>query len=388
MTALPAPSPDALKHQQKLLRLLDKMIESKGPISFAEFMAIALYAPGLGYYSAGSQKFGASGDFVTAPEISVLFSRCLGRQCFEILTQLGGDASILELGAGSGKMAGDLLLTLKEFQRLPVLYYILEVSADLRQRQYAHLKKLLPDYIDNIIWLDKLPEKPFKGIILGNEVIDAMPVEIFRVGEENQILEAKVSHENDAWQWHFVESQRPALIEAVAQLQTQLAYQFPAGYTSEINLGLAPWCQSISDVLAQGVMLFIDYGFSRHEYYHPSRHMGTLMCHYRHHAHPDPFRFIGLQDITAHVDFTALALASHQAGCQVRGFTTQAAFLLANGLLDEISNDAQTQIKLSQQIQTLTGAHEMGELFKVMALSKDFDFPLQGFALRDFRHRL
>ncbi|MBS0287132.1 MAG: SAM-dependent methyltransferase [Proteobacteria bacterium] len=388
MNHLPLPSQEALAHQQKLLRFLVQIIAKKGPLSFAEFMASALYAPGLGYYSAGAQKFGESGDFVTAPEISALFSNCLARQCAQILATLSKQAVILELGAGSGKMAAALLTTLKNLNQLPAQYFILEVSADLKQRQQQYLKQHCQDYFKNIVWLDKLPEQAVEGIILGNEVLDAMPVELFQIGENGELLQAYVNYENEQWQCTFSTDVKEKVKDAILALQTQLGYQFAPKYTSEINVELAPWVSALSNILSKGVMLFIDYGFPNHEYYHPSRHMGTLMCHYRHHAHPDPLRYIGLQDITAHVDFSALAKAAMSAQCDVLGYTTQAAFLLSNNILENHSLDAQEQLKISQQIQKLTAPHEMGELFKVMALGKNYDEPLQGFSLRDYKHRL
>ncbi len=383
---LPAPSHDALIHQQRLLRFLSKMIENKGSISFAEFMAICLYAPGLGYYSAGAQKFGEKGDFVTAPIISPLFSQTLAKQCAQVLSHLSDKAAILELGAGNGIMAKDVIKKLSQLKQLPARYYILEVSADLRQRQQTLLQQECNEYFENIVWLDKLPDTPFEGIILANEVIDAMPVDIFKVSDSGAILEAHVTHKPD-WQIQYHDA-RDSIRTAVEDLQTALAYQFPADYTSEINMGLSPWIKSLSSILSKGVMLFIDYGFSRHEYYHPSRHMGTLMCHYRHHAHPDPMRYIGLQDITAHVDFTHVAYSAKAADLEVSGYTTQGAFLISLGILENSHLDAKVQFTLSQQIQMLTAPHEMGELFKVMALTKSYDEPLKGFELKDYRHRL
>ncbi len=390
MNSLPAPSNEALKHQQHLLEHLHERFLKQGPLSFADFMNQALYAPGLGYYSAGSQKFGVDGDFVTAPEISSLFSQCLGAQCAQIFNTLEKGACILELGAGSGRMAADIITYLKATDKLPQQYFILEVSADLKQRQQRHLQIQCPDYFEKIIWLNKLPEKPFAGIILGNEVIDAMPVHLFQIGDDQEVLEGLVELIDDKWQCVFRTPITDGLSEAVLALQENLRPPMEPGFTSEINLSLNSWIGSLSSSLAKGVMLFIDYGFPRHEYYHPSRSMGTLMCHYRHHAHADPLVYIGLQDITTHVDFTALGYAAINNSLHVSGFTNQAAFLLANGLLSlaEEMNTSQQQILISQQIQQLTQPHEMGELFKVMALTKQFDEPLQGFALRDQRHRL
>lgn len=382
---LPAPSQDALIHQQKLLRFLGAIMKAKGRITFAEYMAITLYAPGLGYYSAGAQKFGAMGDFVTAPMISPLFSQCIAKQCAQILSALQNpNACILELGAGTGEMALEAIKTLENLNALPHTYYILEVSGDLRARQQALIRKKGNDLFERFVWLDKLPEKPFDGIIVGNEVLDAMPVEIFKIGKDNDILQMYC---DEAWQTHFYPASEQ-LTKAVQDLQNNLEYQFEEGYTSEINLGLPAWIKTLSDVLNRGAMLFIDYGFSQHEYYHPSRHMGTLMCHYRHFAHSDPMKLIGLQDITAHVDFTALAKAAMGASLNVAGFTNQGSFLIALNLLENSHLDAHEQIKLSQQIQKLTSPHEMGELFKTMALTKNIELPLQGFSLRDFRHRL
>ncbi len=388
---LPPLSPEAALHEQQVAVALRDYVNQKGPwISFADFMQFALYAPGLGYYSAGSQKFGASGDFVTAPEISALFSQTLALQCVEILKQLPAKACILELGAGSGRMAGDIILMLAKQNCLPEKYYILEVSADLKERQQQHLRTYCPDYFENIIWLNSLPEKPFHGIILGNEVIDAMPVHLFQITQE-KLLEGQVGLVDEQWQLAFRSPISETLTSAVAELQSTLSEPLSSPYTSEINLGLNAWVASLSACLHQGVMLFIDYGFTRQTYYHPSRHMGTLMCHYRHHAHDNPMIYIGLQDITAHVDFTALAFAAKHSGLDVMGFTQQATFLLANGLLQLVENNdysVQQQLEVSQQIQKLTYPHEMGELFKVMALGKEFEGSLQGFALSDQRYRL
>lgn len=379
------------EHQAALFAYLKTIYQQqKGLLSFADFMNIALYAPGLGYYSAGSIKFGAEGDFVTAPEISSLFSQCLAHQCLPIL-QAQKDAAILELGAGTGRLAADLLKTLSMHHCLPSHYFIVEVSADLKARQQQTLQAAVPEYYDRITWLTSLDSFSFHGILLANEVIDALPVHLFKI-DGDKILEGRVALKNDHWQLMYDTSISAGLVEAVTQLQAQLPEPLASGYVSEILLSLQPWLNSLAACLTQGVMLFIDYGFPAHEYYHPSRHMGTLMCHTRHRAHADPLQNIGLQDITSHIDFTALAQAGLNAGLQLSGFTTQSAFLLANGLLQlaeqNFSDDIKQNIQQSQQIQMLTAPHEMGELFKVMAFSKDFSEPLQGFSLRDHRHRL
>lgn len=388
---LPAPSAEALAHQNKLLAFMSAALKQQGgQLSFADFMEQALYAPGLGYYSAGSTKLGADGDFVTAPMISPLFSICLANQCAEVLKTLATpDAIILELGAGHGQMAATLLQTLTEQKALPSAYWILEVSADLRDRQQKLLAEKLPDYYSNIKWLDRLPDNAFTGIILGNEVLDALPVHLFQI-QNKQILEGfAIQKDEHRWAYHFDNPQTPALVPQVKHVLSQLPESLAEGYTSEIHCTLAPFIQSLSQVLEKGVMLWIDYGFPRHEYYHPSRSMGTLMCHYRHHAHPDPFQYVGLQDITAHVDFTALAEAADKSALEVLGFTHQAGFLLNNGLLSLAEQGDENQAyQFSQQIQMLTQPHEMGELFKVMALGKQFEEPLRGFQDFDHRHRL
>lgn len=384
---------DLHEHQKALLAYLANAVSEKaGQLSFADFMNIALYAPGLGYYSAGLAKIGAAGDFVTAPEISPLFSQSLGNQCLSILNSLDAPQAILELGAGTGRMASDLLSFLSDKNALPEKYYILEVSGDLKSRQQALLKQTLPDYYNHIEWISDLNTLSFKGIILANEIIDAMPVHLFKIGPQGEILEGFVKQQDTTWVTEYLTPTSPGLVDAVSKLQTNLAEPLAPGYTSEILLSLTPWLKALERVLEQGVMLFIDYGFPRHEYYHPSRNRGTLMCHTRHKTHSDPMQLIGLQDITAHVDFTALALAAQQCQLKIAGFTTQAAFLLSNDLLalakENWSDDVKHSAQLSQQIQMLTAPHEMGELFKVMALSKNFDALLQGFTLLDHRHRL
>ncbi|MGM0593848.1 MAG: class I SAM-dependent methyltransferase, partial [Pseudomonadota bacterium] len=346
----------------------------------------ALYAPGLGYYSAGSGKFGEAGDFVTAPELSPLFSRCLARQCAEVLAGIGG-GEILEFGAGSGVMAADILAELARLEQLPPRYCILELSADLRQRQQQTIEQRVPELASRVVWLDALPEAGFRGVVLANEVLDAMPVHRFVIdnGEPHQL--------DVVWDGKefLLESGPPdaALYTRLKQLQQQ--YGLAEGYYSEINLRAEEWVRSLAGFLAQGVALLIDYGFPQREFYHPQRSMGTLMCHYRHRAHDDALTLVGLQDITAHVDFTAVGEAALDAALAVRGYTSQANFLIANGvteLLAEAEGDARVQLALSAQVKRLTMPGEMGELFKVMALSRGWEGPLRGFALKDERERL
>ncbi|MCW8959763.1 MAG: SAM-dependent methyltransferase [Gammaproteobacteria bacterium] len=384
---LPVPSEAALAHSERLQALIRSEIEQAGGhIGFERFMELALYAPGLGYYSAGSGKFGETGDFVTAPELSPLFSRCLARQCAEVLSGIGG-GDILEFGAGSGVMAADILAELARLEALPGQYFILELSADLRQRQQQAIEQKVPQLTGRVVWLDALPEPGFCGVVLANEVLDAMPVHRFVIdnGEPRELCVV--------WDGEQFELQSgpadAALYTRLKQLQQE--YALADGYSSELNLHAEEWVRSLADFLAQGVALLIDYGFPQREFYHPQRSGGTLMCHYRHRVHDDALRLIGLQDITAHVDFTAVGEAALAAGLDVRGYTSQANFLVANGLTELLAGaggDSRQQLTLSAQVKRLTMPGEMGELFKVMALSREWRRPLQGFSLRDERRKL
>jgi SAM-dependent MidA family methyltransferase len=383
---LPPPSADALQHSQRLqAMIIDEIEDNGGHIGFDRFMELALYAPGLGYYSAGSHKFGEAGDFITAPELSTLFSRCLANQCAEVLQKTGGD--ILEFGAGSGVMAADILAELERLNCLPEHYYILELSADLRQRQQQTIKDKVPQLLDCVSWLDALPEVGFCGVIVANEVLDAMPVHRFRIhdGEPHEL--------HVVWDGKVFELQEgPADAALYARIkQLQETFRWDEGYTSEINLRAEEWVRSLGDFLKQGVALLIDYGFPRHEFYHPQRNEGTLMCHYRHRAHDNALQWVGLQDITAHVDFTAIGEVALDAGLAVRGYTNQAAFLIANGLtelLEQAEGNMRQHLTLSAQVKRLTMPSEMGELFKVMALGRGWEGGLRGFSLRDDRVNL
>ncbi len=377
---LPPPSAEAQTHSERLRTLIRAEIETAaGGISFERYMELALYAPGLGYYSAGARKFGAAGDFVTAPEVSPLFARCLARQCAEVLTALGSGC-ILELGAGSGVMAADLLAELERFGRPPERYLILEVSAELRERQQALLATHMPQWRDRITWLERLPQA-FRGVILGNEVLDALPVERFRRGAKG--FEQFVVVENgDGFAWDTRSAPAP-LQRMLAALEASLPGGFLPGYISEICPRLPAFVASLGDTLAHGALLLLDYGYPRAGYYHADRAMGTLLCHYRQHAHDDPFRFAGLQDITAHVDFTATAEAALTAGLELVGYTTQAHFLLALGIAAEAGDWQQ-----AREVKLLTLPQEMGERFKAIAFTRALGVPLQGFALRDLAHTL
>ncbi|MBI3771888.1 MAG: SAM-dependent methyltransferase [Gammaproteobacteria bacterium] len=352
-------------------------------------MELALYAPGLGYYVAGARKFGEAGDYVTAPEISPLFARCLARQCRQVLDQIeGGD--ILEFGAGSGAMATDMLLELETLNCLPQHYYIIEVSPDLQQRQRETLLNRAPHLQAFVSWLDKLPQS-FHGVVLANEVIDAMPVHLLQF-DGAEFGERYVAWEAETFVWVDGPLSTVELQQAIVHLKNEIADELDFGYITEINLALNGWIAALGNMLTAGAVLLIDYGFPRHEYYHPDRNTGTLMCHYRHRSHPDPFVWPGLQDITAHVDFTAVAEAADAASLDVAGYTSQAQFLLGCGLGEILqqaaTDDVRTHLTMTQAVKKLTLPSEMGELFKVMALTRSVDLMLQGFSVQDRRHRL
>ena len=380
---LPAASDIEQQHELRVKSHIIDVIQAQGGhIGFAEFMQLALYAPGLGYYSAGKNKFGEAGDFVTAPEISPLFGQCLAQQCADVLDRLGG-GDLLEAGAGSGKLACHVLAHLEQLDQLPGHYYILEVSADLRQRQQQHIENTLPHLHQRVHWLDCLPER-FSGVIIGNEVLDAMPVERFIVSDKG-VEQLCVGHEDGQFVWHRHKASN-ALIDRVNALD------LTPPYISELNLNAEAWIASLADIMERGLILLIDYGFPEHEYYLADRREGTLMCHYKHHAHDNPLILTGLQDITAHVDFTAIAQSAVDNGLSVSGYTSQAAFLIGCGIEQLVNGlgavDEKTRFQLSQQIQTLTQPSEMGELFKVIALGKEMDLSLRGFMVQDRRDRL
>ncbi|MDH5326707.1 MAG: SAM-dependent methyltransferase [Gammaproteobacteria bacterium] len=385
---LPLPDSVAQAHSEKLIHHICKSIElGGGQLSFADYMGLVLYAPGLGYYSSGAQKFGESGDFVTAPEMSPVFSQCLARQCHAVLPALGDSARILEVGAGSGKMAAELLAELERLDHIPQQYWILELSADLRQRQQQTLKQRLPHLMDRVQWIEQLPAHPFNGIVLANELLDAMPVHRVRANLDADLQEMYVQWNGQRFIEHWGEPGSAALADRLESLSRH----FAPGYVSEINLAMESWIHSIGAIMDRGLVLLVDYGFSEQEYYHSQRGDGTLMCHYRHRSHPDPFVYPGLQDITAHVDFTAVAHCGVAAGFNVAGYNSQCYFLMATGLADIMSRhdpDSKEYLRLSQQVKLLTLPSEMGELFKVMALTKAWEEPLLGFSLQDLRANL
>ncbi|MDP2694161.1 MAG: SAM-dependent methyltransferase [Gallionella sp.] len=414
-TTLPTPGPEAAQHSARLCDVIRRDIaahydtEAKcGWIPFARYMELALYAPGLGYYTAGAHKFGEAGDFVTAPELSPLFGRTLARQAAEIMA--ASAPHILELGAGSGKLAADMLGELERLGSLPDSYAILEVSADLRARQQALLKTRLPHLLERIHWLDALPEK-FSGAVVANEVLDALPVHLvhWHVGRDSSRQSSDVgmnpdlhNHERAIYERgvaigdsgfganNFIWQERAigdaALLHAAQQITV------PDDYVGEICLAAHGLVNSLASCLEQGALLFIDYGFGAREFYHPQRSSGTLMCHYRHHAHDDPFFLPGLQDITAHVNFTGIAECGIDAGLELLGYTSQAFFLLNCGITELITDTSPENLRdylpLSAQLQKLTSPAEMGELFKVMVLGRGITGPLCGFARGDLMRTL
>lgn len=381
----PHPDPAARAISERLsAHIREAIAESGGRLPFERFMELALYAPGLGYYVTGAYKFGPGGDFITAPEVSPLFGRCLAAQCAEALERLdGGD--ILEFGAGSGALAAELLAELERRNALPGRYCILEPSPELRERQRARLAERLPHLIARCDWLERLPQG-LRGVVIANEVLDAMPVQRFRIGEQGEIEEIFVIAHGEGFAEVSAPPQSPGLTEAVRALQAAGLACAP-GYSSERNPHLAPWMRALAESLDAALVLLIDYGQPRAVYYHPERAMGTLMCHARHQAHGDPYRNPGLQDITAHVDFSAVAEAAEAAGLRLAGFTTQAHFLIGCGI-DALLAEHPDALELSLGAKQLLLPTAMGEAFKVLGLERRLDGPWRGFSVRDLRDAL
>jgi SAM-dependent MidA family methyltransferase len=359
-----------------------------GWLCFERYMDLALYAPGLGYYSAGALKLGDGGDFTTAPEMSCLFGACVARQCAEVLSELGG-GFILEIGAGSGRLAADILSRLESLGQLPEQYWILEISADLRDRQRSHLARRLPQLLGRVRWLDHPPGESFDGIILANEVLDALPVTRFR-WMSNRVEEFGVVIRDDRFAW-APRNADPAVTEACRRL-AKAGGAWDEGYISEYCPRLSAWTHSVTRSLRAGAALWFDYGLPRSQYYLTERHEGTLLCHFRNRADDDPFLYPGLQDITAWVDFTSLAEASRAAGFTLQGFTTQSYFLAGLKVDHEMhviaGDDANQFARLANQARRLMLPGEMGERFKAMAWLRGLEMPLSGFALQDLRHTL
>ena len=373
-----------LEHAERVRAHLIAAIHNRGGfLPFEQFMDDALYFPGLGYYSGGARKFGAEGDFITAPEISRLFGACLAVQCIEIFKGLN-DPVILEIGAGSGRLAVDVLSRLDSLHQPPRRYFILDVSADLRERQEQLIRQSAPHLFERVTWLDAPPAEDFEGVVLGNEVIDALPVTRFRL-HQGKFEEFGVGLIDGEFAWQTRAASED--LSAACRVLEQAAGGWPDGYQSELCPRLPAWASSISEHLTRGAALFIDYGLPRPQYYLPERTDGTLLCHFRHRANTDPLRMPGLQDITAWVDFTALAEAGRAAGFELGGFTTQAHFLAGCGLDQEMqrlaAHDHNTFARLANQARQLMLPGEMGERFKAMAWLKGIHPALRGFLVKD-----
>lgn len=375
---LPTPPPQLIELSHTLGERIVEWIGQHGPMPFDRYMQMCLYEPGLGYYVNGLHKFGQDGDFVTAPEQGSLFAQALARQIDAIAPAFEGDWTILELGAGSGVLARDLLAHLKH---LPNRYEILEPSAMLREVQATTLKE--GSHAHTVSWLDTPPEKPFQGVIVANEVIDALPIKRFRwTGDEVQELAVTVGPSQDGDRLILTaQVPDPRLMVAVDALMAKLDRPWPAGYESEICVDLEPWLKSVTHALTHGLCVFIDYGYTRESYYHPDRNEGTLVCHYRHRAHFDPFVWPGLTDLSSFVDFDLLAEAAEASGLGVAGLTTQAEFVLASGVHQTVLDepDEYRRLKLLSELKKLTLPGEMGEKFRLMVLKRGELPPLSGF---------
>lgn len=381
---LPEPSDDAKAASRELSAHIAAAIQDAGGwLPFVDYMDMALHLPGLGYYAGGSLKFGAAGDFVTAPELTPLFGQALVRQVAQILAVLPAP-TLLEVGAGSGRLAADLLMALEALGQLPERYAILELSGELRARQQQTIEAAAPHLAARVVWLDALPEH-FSGCVVANELLDALPTHAI-AWRAAGLMERGVVMTEAGFDW----AERPAsgpLAEAMASLPVQ-----PMPFISELSLAARHWVSEWGHRLSQGAVLLIDYGLPRHELYHPQRSQGTLRCHYRQRTHDNPFWWPGLSDITSHVDFTAVAEAGFDAGLDVLGYTSQASFLINCGLGEllmarqEIGGEQ--AVRANGAVQTLIAPGEMGELFKVIALGRGIDVPLRGFARGDRRHSL
>lgn len=391
--ALPEPGPDARRHSEALVALIQSQIrQAGGAIPFSRYMELALYAPGLGYYSAGARKFGAEGDFVTSPELGPTFAECIAQAVAPALRQLGAGAVFFELGGGTGAFAEAALRHFAALDVLPGQYWLLEPSADLRERQRARLRAALPaDVFSRCLWLDMPPQEKWRGVLFANEVLDALPTPRFVI-HEGEVYEEHVVLAPDGG---FLRVDQPAdalLRAAVRHVERDIEAPFPEGYRSELLPQLPYWIQAVGGLIEDGAMLFVDYGYPRREYYLPERNDGTLVCHYRHHAHGDPFFLPGLQDLTAFVDFTALAEAGVNAGFDFAGYCAQASYLINNGLAQRLAtidavNDDVERYRRHQEVKKLTLPGEMGERFQVMGFQRGVDLGA-GFAMGDLRRRL
>ena len=385
--SLPQPSADALEQSARLVETITAAVaDAGGWIPFSRYMELALYAPGLGYYSGGARKFGPGGDFITSPELTPLFGQALAAQVEQVMR--ASAPVVLEVGAGTGLLAADLLLELERRGCLPESYAILEVSGELRERQFDTLAAKVPQLASRVRWLDTLPQR-FSGVLIANEVLDVMPVHLVVTRDEGLFERGVAVDDSGTLRWADSPA-RGAVAEAAAGLA--LPRSDHAEYVTEINLAARAWVAEWAARLDCGALLLIDYGYPRAEYYLPSRANGTLLCYYRHNAHGDPFLWPGLNDITAFVDFTAVAEAAFDAGLDVLGYTNQAAFLFNCGVLECLARRGPEQgadyIRAARAVQRLTTPQEMGELFKVLALGKGIGEPLLGFMRGDRLHAL
>jgi SAM-dependent MidA family methyltransferase len=389
---LPEPPEELKQLSAELSDRIRERINREGPIPFSVFMEMALYEPGLGYYSAGLQKFGEGGDFVTAPQLGDVFAGCLANQIEQVSAELD-EYEIIEAGAGSGILAADLITVLQE-KNPPTRYRILERSAHLRQVQKETLTQHVPEWMDRISWLDEPPENGWQGVFLANEVLDALTVERFCI-ETDGPMQMRVCSGPDGFEW--LKAPCPGKMKEQIQAALSGLDHYPAsGYCSEINTSLSAWLQTVTASLQKGLVLFIDYGYTRRDYYLPQRNDGTLICHYQHRAHNDPFKWPGLTDISASVDFTGLAEAADVCGLEVSGYTTQAMFLMASGLDEVLAGFGllpdKERVQMNNQVLRLTLPGEMGERFQVMALSRGLEEKLNdeliGFSISDLCHRL
>lgn len=384
---LPEPTAEEAEQSQKLCELVKQaIIDAKGWLDFEQYMQLALYAPYLGYYSGGAQKFGELGDFITSPEVSPLFGQTLAQPVAKLLAKIPG-AKLIEFGAGSGKLATDLLLALEDLEVLPEEYLIIELSAELQQRQQETIKEKAPGLLGRVRWLSHLPKSPINAIVIANEVLDAMPVKRFKLKDKSiEALGVELSGEG------FQLSYKQADEELINKVNFLNIHSEGVDYTSEINFQIKPWVKSLSQCINTGAVYLIDYGYPRSEYYSEERHMGTFLGYYRHRSIDSPLWFPGIQDLTAFVDFTEVAEAAIENGFDVDGFTSQGNFLINSGLAKVVENtktDTEIQrLQIAQQMKTLSLPGEMGERFKVIGLSKGLDDNVPGFEVRDFRYRL
>lgn len=383
--SLPEPSADAQAASCELSACIAACIRTAGGwLSFADYMDMALHLPGLGYYAGGTHKFGKAGDFVTAPELTPLFGQALARQVAQVLGAVLPAPTLLEVGAGSGKLAADLLPALEALDALPARYEILELSGELRARQQQTIEAAVPHLASRVVWIDELPDK-FSGCVIANELLDALPVHTVAWRDQG-LMERGVTLSENGFSWAEERPAQGVLAEAMAALPVA------APFESEVGLAARAWVAEWGHRLEHGVLLLIDYGLPRHELYHPLRSHGTLRCHYRQHMHEDPFWWPGLSDITTHVDFTGIAEAGFDAGLDVLGYTDQASFLINCGIGDLLAArqeaGGEQALRATSAVQMLLAPREMGEMFKAIALGKSMDTPLTGFARGDRSHTL